>query len=92
MQYEFEKSVELHRTKMLESEKQMRSYEKQLDVADEGNSKSDDCSEDSETNETEHVAKRTVQQESEPLKISTSEFQKKQKKPPTLMTTRRWGT
>ena len=68
MQYEFVKSIELYRTEMLESEKQMRSYEKQLDVADEGNSESDDCSEDSEANETEHVAKRAVQQESETVK------------------------
>ena len=30
MQYEFVKSVELHRTEMLESEKQMRSYEKKV--------------------------------------------------------------
>ena len=41
---------------------------KKLDVADAGNSESDDCSEDSKTNETEHVAKRTVHQESETFK------------------------
>ena len=46
----------------------MRSYEKQLDLANEGNSESDDCSEHSETDETEHVAKRTAQQESEIFK------------------------
>mgnify|MGYP002804036238 CR=1 FL=1 len=65
MQYEFVKSVELHKTKMLETEKQMRSTEKQLDVPEEGNIESDDdSSEDSEANEREHV-NRTVQQKRE---------------------------
>ena len=69
MQYEFVRSVELHRTEMLETEKQMRSREKQLDIPDENNSGSDtNSSEDSDTNGIERVAERTVQQESETFK------------------------
>ena len=68
MQHEFVKSVELHRTEMLETEKQMRSTEKQLDVPEEGDTESDnDSSEDSEANEIEH-GNRTVQQNSKIFK------------------------
>ena len=92
MQYEFVKSVELHRTEMLETEKQMRSTEKQLDLS-EGNIESDDySSEDSEANGREHV-NRTVQQKRETFDdFYEKKFRKKLKKPFTLKTTTHWGT
>jgi hypothetical protein len=68
MQYEFVRSVEIHRTEMLETGKQMRSREKQLDIPDENSSGSDtNSSEDSENN-IQRVADETVQQGSEPFK------------------------
>ena len=78
MQYEFVKSVELPRTEMLETEKQMRSTENQLDLS-EGNIESDDdSSEDSEANGRGHVNK-TVQQKRETFNDFYEQISKKTK-------------
>ncbi len=67
LQYEFMRSVDVHNTEMQEMEKQLRSYEKQIDASGHDVNDTESDSDDDGTRSSRSVTKKTVQQQKDAL-------------------------